>query len=160
MLKPKTPISFTVTARQTHIGRANDRIDFIFEDVKQKARFVISRCLRLIVGSKGDHDLLKPKVPYTPRKRTVRPPITNILEGVRPPALGTIPYITKLPDSPIPAKITQILSDQGLKIPEMVRRLQQAHLPQMFDSVTYGRYFKCLLWVEEFRMGWVLFLDK
>ena len=154
LLTSRLSITFSVSVQQDHIGRADDRLDFIFEDAQLKTRFMISRRLRVIVGSKDDHELLKPRAPYMPRKRTTRVPETKVIEGVAPPATTAIPYITKLPPFTIPASITNTLSNGSIQ--EIMRHVRQVHLPSVFNAETYGRHFKCLLWVEEFRMEFVL----
>lgn len=125
-------------------------MELVFEDVRLKTRFVIARTLRIIVGSQEDHDSLKPKSPYVPRKQTVRQPETSIIEGVAPPALKAIPYVDQLPIAEIPKPLAVTLSTG--KVSEIIGRIRQTYLPSNFASSTYARHFKYLLWIEEHRM--------
>ncbi|KAJ7931318.1 hypothetical protein B0H13DRAFT_1858158 [Mycena leptocephala] len=59
-----------VTLRQDHNGRAEDRLEILFEDVQLRRHFIIARILRVIVGNRGDHEMFRPTVPYVPRKRS------------------------------------------------------------------------------------------
>ena len=150
------PITVRVTFRQNHIGRYEDRLELVFEDVQLKKRFTISRAVSAIVGNKDDHEALKPKEPYIPNIRAGRSPMTNVIEGVAPPAVTAIKYIGRLLDARIPRGLLSVLLG-----PEGVRRqilhIQRAFLPSNVNGDTYGRLFKQLLWIEEFKMEYVFF---
>ncbi|KAJ7484319.1 P-loop containing nucleoside triphosphate hydrolase protein [Mycena latifolia] len=150
MIGSNTTYTFTVTVRQDHNGRAEDRLEILFEDSQLKKRFVIARILRVIVGDRADHESLRPIAPYVPRKRTTRQPETNVVEGVLPPALKAVPYIAPLPKAPIPNNLAAALSTGST--PTIVANLRRLYLPPILDSNTYARHFKHLLWIEEFRM--------
>ncbi|KAJ7096057.1 RNA helicase [Mycena epipterygia] len=145
-----TTYSFAVTLRQEYNGRAENRLEILFEDLQLKKRFIIARTLRVIVGNRADHDLLRPIAPYIPRKRTARQPETNVVEGVLPPSLKAVPYIGSLPKAPIPSGLAAALSTGSTT--SIVTNLRRLYLPPIFDSDTYARHFKHLLWIEEFRM--------
>lgn len=140
---------------QTHNGRAEDRLELFFQDVQLQSQFMITRPLQVIVGSQADHDMLKPKVPYVPRKRTERQPETDVVEGEAPPSLKAIPYIGKLPQSHIPNHLSISLSAGSTR--EVILRLQRVFLPSIINSETYAKHFKHLVWTEEFQMEWVIF---
>ncbi|KAF8805634.1 hypothetical protein BYT27DRAFT_7296293 [Phlegmacium glaucopus] len=53
--------------KQAHIGRYQDRLKVIFEDMQLKKRFIITRALKAIRGNKAEHKELRPKAPYVPR---------------------------------------------------------------------------------------------
>lgn len=143
-------ITFEITVRQEHIGRYEDRLEIIFEDMQLKKQFIITRTLEVTIGSKADHDLLKPIAPYKPRKRTNRQPEIEVVEGVLPPSLKAVPYVVPLPHAQIPDGLSNSLSTGSTS--EIIGRIRRVHLPHTLDSETYGRHFKALLWIEEFRM--------
>ncbi|KAJ7255409.1 P-loop containing nucleoside triphosphate hydrolase protein [Mycena rebaudengoi] len=146
----RTTRSFSVTLCQHHFGRAEDRLEILFEDLQLHTRFVIARILRAIVGDRADHDLLRPIAPYVPRKRAARQPETEVVGGVLPSSLNAVPYIVPLPKAPIPNGLAATLSTgASAAITSTVRRV---YLPEVLDSNTYARHFKHLLWIEEFRM--------
>ncbi|KAJ6600007.1 P-loop containing nucleoside triphosphate hydrolase protein [Mycena vulgaris] len=150
MIGYNTTYAFAVTLRQEHNGRAEDRLEILFEDLQLKKRFIIARILRVIVGNRADHDLLRPIAPYVPRKRTARQPETDIVEGVLPPSLKAVPYVVPLPKAPIPNNLASTLSTGNTA--SIVANLRRLYLPPILDSNTYARHFKYLLWIEEFRM--------
>ncbi|KAK0477928.1 P-loop containing nucleoside triphosphate hydrolase protein [Armillaria novae-zelandiae] len=150
-LKARSPITLTVTAKQAHAGRADDRLDLVFEDLSLGTQFLIARPIRLIVGSKADYKSLKAKSPYIPKERTTRHPELNIVEGVRPPALTVIPYSITLPFADIPKPLLDTISSgtvSGIK-----KKLQELFLPRNFDTGSYARFFQLLLWVEEHKQS-------
>ncbi|KAK0437214.1 RNA helicase [Armillaria borealis] len=153
-LKARSPITLTVTAKQAHAGRADDRLDLVFEDLSLHTQFLIARPIHLIVGSKADHKALKPKSVYVSRERTTRHPELNIVEGVRPPALTVIPYSITLPFADIPKPLLDTISSGTVS--EIKRKLQQLFLPHNFDTGSYGRFFQLLLWVEEHKESYDL----
>ncbi|KAJ7054531.1 P-loop containing nucleoside triphosphate hydrolase protein [Mycena amicta] len=146
----KASYTFTVTFRQGFLGRAEDLLEIIFEDVQLRKRFAIVRTLSGHVGNREDHDAIRPVAPYVPRKRTDRQPETTVVEGVFPQSRKAVPYVGTLPKAPIPTNLASILSTGNTKnIVDTVRKL---YLPSVFDSNGYGRHFKQLLWIEEHRM--------
>ncbi|KAJ3904549.1 P-loop containing nucleoside triphosphate hydrolase protein [Lentinula edodes] len=149
-LSSRNSLNFSVKMTQNHLGRAEDRVELLFEDVRLKSRFIITRPLLIIVGSRADHDLLRPRVPYVPRKRTQRHPETNVVEGIAPPSTQAIPYVGRLPLATIPGHLSSTLSTGSTK--EVLARLRRMYLPSVLDSETYSKHFKHLIWVEEFQM--------
>ncbi|KAF8341944.1 RNA helicase [Amanita rubescens] len=144
-----TPITVQVTFKQKHIGRYEDRIEMLFEDIQLDQRFIISKPLSAIVGSKADHEALKPIAPYTVQPRTTREPELKIVEGVQPPSTQAVPYIGRLPLALIPSHLLSTLSSGTTG--EIIARIRRAYLPREFNSETYARLFKHLLWIEEYR---------
>jgi helicase MOV-10 len=152
-----TPIPLTVSFNLPYGGRYEDRLELVFEDIQLRKRFLISRSLRAIVGSKVDHELLKPKAQYVPRTRLTRQPETNVIEGILPPALNAIPWKVALPHANIPQQVSSILSKGSLA--DVIKHVRNVLLPKAFNSDNYARHFKNLLWIEEFRMECVYFRD-
>lgn len=146
----RTFISLEIGFRQSHIGRYEDRLEIVLEDVSLKKQFIIAKPLRAIVGNSADHELLKPKAPFVPRPRTKRQEETDVVEGVPPTALNAVPYLGRLPRAVMPGPLFTDLSSGSFS--DILGRVRRVYLPGALDSNTYGRYFKHLLWIEEFRM--------
>lgn len=144
------PLCFTVELTERYIGRYEDRAEFLFEDTQLKTQFLITRSLRGIVGNSAEHQALAPTTPYVPRERTTRKPIQDVVEGVRPPALKSMPYVGKLPMSTIPSNLSSILSSSRVaaKLAPMVK---MRFMPSTLNVDTYSRWFKQLLWTEEYQ---------
>ncbi|KAF8630294.1 hypothetical protein AX15_003007 [Amanita polypyramis BW_CC] len=148
-ISPRSSIKLAITLKQMHIGRYEDRLEMIFEDIQLKKRFLISRPISVIVGNAEDHEKLKATAPYIPRRRTERKPEKRIIEGVRPPALTAIPYVGTLPKAAIRPALLALLSRGSVE--ETVARLKTAYLPSVLDSETFARHFRTLIWIEEQR---------
>jgi helicase MOV-10 len=71
----------TIKFRQKNRGRYGSRAQILFEDLVSKEKFMIVRPVLAIVGSKNDHETLKPVTPYQPSRRHFRD-IKNIVLGV------------------------------------------------------------------------------
>jgi hypothetical protein len=140
-----------VTFRQSHVGRYEDRAEFLFDDIQLQKKFLISRTLRAIIGSKADHQLLRPSAPYVRRERVARQPEVTVVEGVKPASLKAIPYAFKLPIATIPKPLLSTLSSTRSSS-EGVTRIKNVFLPSSLNSDTYARHFKHLLWIEEYQM--------
>jgi helicase MOV-10 len=136
--------------KHSHRGRYVDRVDIVFEDVTLKQRFVIVRPLSAIVGSRADHELLKPTAPYVARKRTKREPEIEVVPGEPPESDKAIPWVIRLPESPIPTSLASTLSKGSFT--EIMRAVRSVILPRGLERDTYNRYFKNLLWMEEHQM--------
>lgn len=142
---------------QTNIGRYEDRLEFTFEDTQLKKKFIIARLLTVVVGDKADHEALQPRIPYVPRTRSIYKPITEVVEGVKPPALHAIRYVVQLPKANIPVQLQTILT--GADGPsKLLKTIKAIIMPVSLVSNTYGRHFKNLLWIEEFKMEYVTFI--
>ncbi|KAF8954804.1 P-loop containing nucleoside triphosphate hydrolase protein [Flammula alnicola] len=145
------PLPLTLTFKQIHIGRYEDRVEFLFGDSQLKKRFIISRTLKAIVGNRAEHEALMPATPYIPRLRTSRKAVVKVVEGIKPPALNAIPYIGRLPKASIPSTLQSILSSsQSTK--DVSAQVRKIFMPTDFNSNTYDPHFKHLLWVEEYKM--------
>ena len=145
------PLTLIVAFQQPHIGRYEDRLELSFEDTQLRKRFGISRTLKAIVGDKATHEALKPKSPYIPRSRSVRKEIGEVVEGVKPASLTAIPYVAPLPRALIPAHLQSILAGSE-SVARVVAQIRKIFLPAQLNSANYGRQFRHLLWIEEFKM--------
>ncbi|KAH6909394.1 RNA helicase [Coprinopsis sp. MPI-PUGE-AT-0042] len=131
------------------IGRYEDRLELIFEDIHSKKRFMISRPLQVVVGNKAEHSALLPKIPYTPRPKTARRVVEQVVPGVAPSARrNAIPYVRPLPKAPPPAQLLEILNGSD-PVRKQVDDVKSVHLPPDLSSYTYAQHFGTLLWVEE-----------
>jgi len=128
-------------------------MELIFEDTQLQTRFVIARTLSAIVGNKVDYDMLRPTAPYVPRYRGNRQPATEVVEGVMPPAVRAVPYVVELPHASIASSLLSTLSTGSQS--QILARVKTVFLPRTFDTQSYARFFKHLLWIEEFKMEYV-----
>jgi helicase MOV-10 len=149
-----TPLNVVITFAANFRSRYQDRVEFVFEDRSLQQRFVIIRDVRGIAGEEADHEMLRPKEEYKPKKWQPRAQETSVVRGVRPPALHAIPWVVPLPEAPIPRLLADAVSSGSVE--EILARLKTSFLPTVLNSDTYGRHFKQLLWVEEARMQYVV----
>ncbi|KAG6877586.1 hypothetical protein C0993_005916 [Termitomyces sp. T159_Od127] len=145
-----TPVKFSVTLKQTYVGRCQDRAELLFEDTQLRTQFVIIRQLEAIVGNQADHKRLRPIAPYTRRPKTARQPELVVVEGVRPPAMKAVPYVVPLPRAPVPSTLATTLTTGSRDA--KITRIRTVFLPKKFDTSGYNRHFKYLLWIEEHQM--------
>jgi len=131
-------------------GRHEDRLELIFEDVQLKKRFLISRPVKANVGDKAELDALKPTAPYIPRIKRERREIERFVEGVAPPSVDAIPFVVNLPYAAIPATLVRLLSSAEVAKAQ-VKQLQKFVLPAQLSTSTYARFFKTLVWTEEYQ---------
>ncbi|KAK2465578.1 hypothetical protein APHAL10511_002470 [Amanita phalloides] len=150
IITSRCSVKLKITLNQTHIGRYEDRLELIFENVQSKRQFLISRSIRVVLGDKEDQQNLKASSSYISRSRTApRKPETKIIKGEKPRLMGSIPYIVKLPGATIPPALLAALSE-GSRV-EITERIRATFLPAILDPRTHAKYFKTLLWIEEHR---------
>lgn len=154
-LSNSQPAVVTVNFARKDIGRYQDRLELEFEDLQTKKRFVISRLAQAIVGDPALHQQLKAKTPYSQRRPTQREPETNVVKGVKPPALKAISYVKELPRPEIPSRLLSSLNASPPSSPRNVRAIQSTFLPRAFNEKSHGEHFKILIWIEEHRMEYV-----
>lgn len=119
---------------------------------------MIVRPLAATVGSQEDHDNLKPKAPYQRRNRGTRDPETAVVAGPPPAATKLMTkWVTKLPLAEIPKDMASILLE-GDPPDKTAGNLQLTRLFARNTAETYARHYQTLLWTEEFRMQYVLFI--
>lgn len=78
----------------------------------------------------------------------------NVYNPQPPESTKAIPWVVPLPFAGIPAHVASSLS-YGTKDDQVVA-IRATSLPQVFDSKTYGRHFKTLIWAEEYQMESVI----
>ncbi|KAG6857049.1 hypothetical protein H0H87_010405 [Tephrocybe sp. NHM501043] len=144
------PTRFSIALTQSYIGRCQDRAEFLLEDTQLRTRFIIVRQLEGIVGNEVDHARLRPSAPYVPRPKTTRQLELDVVEGVRPPSMKAVPYVVPLPRAVIPGALATTLSTGSAEA--KLARIRSVFLPSEFNSLSYDRHFKHLLWIEEHQM--------
>jgi helicase MOV-10 len=127
-----------------------NRLEITFEDLTLRTRFIIVRAIRAIVSDPELYASLQPSTPYVPRSRATREVEVEVVPGVKPDSLKIIPWAIDLPHALIPKSMARALT--GGTTRDAVVRARRTYLPAIFDSATYGRHFKTLLWIEELRM--------
>lgn len=144
------PLLLAIDFEQKYIGRYEDRLELVFADAKGRNKFIITRQLRAIVGSKADHEALKASTPYLPRKQTTRVAETSVTKGIPPSTAEAIPYTIRLPYAGIPKGLLKVLD--GVSSPKnQLQKIKDGHFPTSLTPENHAHYFKTLLWIEEHR---------
>ncbi|KZT24162.1 P-loop containing nucleoside triphosphate hydrolase protein [Neolentinus lepideus HHB14362 ss-1] len=143
-ISSSVPLLLPVQFHATHEGRFSDILELNFWDVIRQKAFVITRRLHVIVGSKDDHELLKPKTPYVrPEISTTLSPDVTPIPACRPPTWTRMGWSSRLHDFPIPPWLTGLaLTTDGTKAVKKI-------MPSSLDMATYGNWFQILMWVDE-----------
>ncbi|KAL0066331.1 hypothetical protein AAF712_006589 [Marasmius tenuissimus] len=153
IISPSVPVQLNINMTTNHYGRAEDRLELTFKSPHIRSHFVIARKLRVHVGSQTDQSDLQPKVPYTPKDiSAIRHPETEIVPGEPVPLLTVIPYVGRLAHASIPKPLASILESGGTTR-EIIAQMELTHLPRVFDSAGYDKFFKHLIWAEEYQMN-------
>jgi len=152
------PIVLSISFTQQYIGRYQDRLELQFYDEHLKKGFIITRTLRAVVGDPVAHEQLKARILYIPWVRTRREPEIKVTEGIAPPSLNAIPYVTKLPRASIPAQLLTTLNLSSQPTQETLNSVKRGYLPNALNSETHSKHFKTLIWIEEHKMEYVRYL--
>ena len=83
--------------------------------------------------------------------------IGEVIGGVKPAALKAIRYKAKLPKAAIPKSLHDLLSSSE-PIVQITKQVKEVLFPVPLINFNYGKFFKHLLWIEEMKMEYVLFL--
>lgn len=133
-----------ITFSPSHEGRYEETLELTFHDMQRGQRFSITRQIRATVGSKSDHENLKPKAPYAKRKFVPLPIEGRIISPLRPPTWTETVWATFLPEYEAPSDLIKAAYGRdGLKV---VRR---NFMPSVFNEKTYGKHFQYVIWIEE-----------
>ncbi|KZV62178.1 hypothetical protein PENSPDRAFT_258235 [Peniophora sp. CONT] len=139
-----------VTLRQDMIGHYDERLELVFEDIALRQRFFVIRVVKAIVGNRAEYEDMRPKAPYVPRSRTEREPEVDIVPGPAPESTSTQRWVAPLPGADIPKKLAAMLR---IGSPDKILSdLKRTLLPPEINPDTYGRYWKYVIWIEEYRM--------
>lgn len=127
-------------------GRFEDNLELVFFEMKTKTRFVITRPIVATVGSKSDHEQLKPKTPYVRRPSTRKMFEGPVIRSLRPPVWTPAKWIGHLPEFKEPVDLIKAAFDsRGRDSFKMVKKF----MPVSFNVNTYGAYFQVMLYLEE-----------
>jgi helicase MOV-10 len=139
----RKPRSLLVRFFPAHAGRYQDVLELVFYDVKRMKCFKIIRKLFATVGSKEDHEDLKPIRPYARRKFIPLPLDGLIIRGVRPPTWTPTKWTTRLPPFKAPPALIKAAFSPGASASAIKR-----FLPASFNANSYGKYFEVLIHIE------------
>ncbi|KAI0824891.1 P-loop containing nucleoside triphosphate hydrolase protein [Trametes gibbosa] len=149
-LSPGRPATVVIRLHYQNRGRCDGRLEVHFKNSTTQATFIVIRQLRAIVGDAANHQLLQPAAPYVRRGRAPWKHGGAILDGNRPPALGDVVWVKKLPPSLIPSDLNTILGKGATR--ETINAVRTRFLPGTLGSLSHGQHFRVLLWTEEFRL--------
>lgn len=142
-----SPLSVEITFQPSYEGRHLAFVELVFHDLIRKQVFTIVRNLQALVGSKDDHERLRPSAPYVgPSPPQAAPAPENIHPGRRPVTWSKTKWSKRLPEFLPPKDLIDVAFGPGKDI---VRRIKEEFMPQTFDISTYGHYFEVLLHIEE-----------
>jgi helicase MOV-10 len=134
-----------------NIGRYNALVEVKFRDHMTRREFSIVRSLRAIVGDSADHATLAASTPYASPNRGRRAIVNEFVPGERPPAFRKNPYRRRIDQYSIPQDLLDALTTGSKEIEDVVMRVRNQFIPNVFDSDTYGDFMSNLLWIEEQR---------
>ncbi|CAK5272785.1 unnamed protein product [Mycena citricolor] len=138
-------------------GAYADVLELVFHDLVANARFLIVRTLQAVVGSREDHEQLKPKAPFTRRRRGMLPPAApgadqRVIRVPRPPNWDTPNvWVGYLPEyKPPPALVEAAFGgpDPGSNSREVLQAVRR-FLPDTFSVKTYADHFQVMLFIED-----------
>ncbi|EKM56518.1 uncharacterized protein PHACADRAFT_160043 [Phanerochaete carnosa HHB-10118-sp] len=131
-------------------GQHEYTLDFTFRKVIPGSRtaeqFVITRQIRVVVGSPDDHERLKPTAPYSKAqpKAAYRKP-RRVIRVTRPSVWSYTKWKVTLPEYRPPEDIIEAAFGPH---PKAALRQYVPHL----SLETYSVFFQALLWIEEEQM--------
>ncbi|KAF8970450.1 P-loop containing nucleoside triphosphate hydrolase protein [Flammula alnicola] len=131
-------------------GHYEDTLELVFFNMEQKSAFVITRRVEATVGSREDHELLKPKAPYSRRKILKFNPVGPIVPSSRPPVWTKTAWVQKLPLFNPPRRLIEAAYGPGANTQQALSKVKR-FMP-VFDEKTYGAWFQVLLYIEEERV--------
>ncbi|KAF9486245.1 RNA helicase [Pholiota conissans] len=138
----------SVVMHPSDAGRFEDTLELVFFDIDLRQTFIITRAIEATVGSREDHELLRPKAPYARRKIVKFNPVGSVVPSSRPPAWTKTVWVDRLLGYDIPKSLLSALSIPGKGISSAVKRF----MPTVFNEKTYGSWFQVLLHIEEERV--------
>ncbi|KAF8206083.1 P-loop containing nucleoside triphosphate hydrolase protein [Mycena galopus ATCC 62051] len=130
-------------------GEYKDVLELVFLDTTARQRFLITRKLFAVVGSKEDHQQLKPKSVYSRRKTAPFQFDGPIIRSLRPPTWGPANWTSRLPPFDPPADLIQVAfgPQSGSKTKTVLQAVRQ-FLPPTFTLNTYAQHFQVMLYIE------------
>lgn len=137
-------------------GEYKNALELVFLDTSTRSRFLITRQLCAVVGSKDDHQQLKPKSAYSRRKPAPFQFDGPIIRSLRPPTWGPIKWTSRLPEFKAPQDLIQAAfgPSSGSNTRTILQAVRQ-FLPAAFTVKTYGHHFQTMLYLEDEQMRFV-----
>jgi helicase MOV-10 len=137
-------------------GEYKDVLELIFLDTSTRNRFLITRKLCAVVGSRDDHQQLKPKSAYTHRRPVPFQFDGPIIRSLRPPTWGPIKWTSRLLEYKSPENLIQAAfgPHSGSNTKAVLQAVKQ-FLPAAFTSNTYADHFQVMLYIEDEQMRFV-----
>jgi len=133
-------------------GRYEDMLELVFWHSEKHTTFVITRTVEATIGSREDHELLKPKAPYQRRKFVKFRPVGEIVPSLRPSAWSKTTWVDKLPNFYPPAKlIDAAYGPRSVQTQQAMANVKKL-MPNAFNLQNYGTWFQNLLYIEEERV--------
>ncbi|KAF9566555.1 RNA helicase [Agrocybe pediades] len=135
----------------SYAGHFEATLELVFYDIDQSRTFVIIRTVEATVGSKEDHEELKPKAPYIRRKNVVKFKFTApVVPSNRPPAWTKTVWVDRLLGYDPPARLIDVAyGPRSLGSGNQVLANVKRFMPATFNEKTYGQWFQVLLHLEE-----------
>ncbi|KAF7378134.1 RNA helicase [Mycena sanguinolenta] len=130
-------------------GEYRDVLELVFLETLTRQRFLITRKLCAVVGSKEDHQQLKPKTPYSRPKPAPFQFDGPIVRSLRPPTWAPSNWTARLPPFDPPADLIQVAfgSHSGNNAKNVLQAVRQ-FLPPTFTLNTYAQHFQVMLYIE------------
>ncbi|KAJ6572149.1 P-loop containing nucleoside triphosphate hydrolase protein [Mycena capillaripes] len=152
-VKPHEARTLSVEFHPSFDGEYKDALELIFLDTSTRNRFLIIRKLCAVVGSKDDHQQLKPKSAYNRRKPAPFQFDGPIVRSLRPPTWGPIKWTSRLLEYKPPANLIQAAfgPSSGSNTKSILYAVKQ-FLPAAFALKTYAHHFQVMLYLEDEQM--------
>jgi helicase MOV-10 len=141
--------TLSILMHPSYAGHYEDTLELIFLNLEFRRTFVITRRICGTVGSREDHEQLKPKEPYARKQLTRFRPDGNVIPSIRPPVWTRIKWAQGLPKYPVPRPLLEAAFGAHQRNPNAVRVAVKRFMPPAFNPVTYGSWFQVLVYLEE-----------
>lgn len=142
--------SLDIMFSPSHLGRFEDRVEFVFRDESLSQSFTIARHLRAVVANQRELDELGPVTPYVRPPRREHRPRDDDVEGVKYPFASDIKWVAKLGKYEVPIVIREALASGGPE--DQLNAIKSRILPRDIAVETYSRHWSALLHLEEIQM--------
>jgi helicase MOV-10 len=142
--------SLDIKFSSSHLGRFEDRVEFVFRDESLSQSFIIARHLRAVVANQRELDALGPVAPYVRPPRREHRPRGDDVEGVRYPFPSDIKFVAKLGKYDVPTVIREALASGNPE--DQLNAIKSRILPRDITAETYSRHWSALLHLEEIQM--------
>lgn len=145
----------SVVFHPLYAGQYEDTLELLFVDARIKQRFVITRRVEATVGSREDHEHLRPTAPYVRRQPALFQLNGPINTSIRPPVWTSTKWVTRLPEYSPPTNLIRAAYGPAAHSHKKALANVKDILPRTLNETNYGRYLQILLYVEEEKMRYV-----